>query len=400
MTSPQQATPTDASTPDACTKVPLLDISGENAPLRDEMLAAITRVFDSGWFVLGPDVEQLEQEIAEYCHSKHAIGCASGSDALMLALMALDIGPGDQVILPSYTFFATAGAVWRLGARPVFVDILPDDFNLDPDQLEAAITPATKAVIPVHLFGQCADMDAILEITNRHGLAVVEDAAQSLGAQYRGHRAGSLGNIGCFSFYPTKNLGGLGDAGMLTTNDDALADKLRLLRGHGMRPRYYHKIVGVNSRLDSIQAAALRVKLAHLDEWNQTRAQNADRYYEMFCEHGLEQRLGLPSESSDKNHMWNQYIVRVPGERRDALREHLASVDIGSEIYYPVSLHLQECFATLGYRPGSLPITEQATRETIALPISPGLSVEQQERVVAEIERFMTVAETTVNHAA
>ena len=264
-------------------------------------------------------------------------------------MMALDVGPGDQVILPSYTFFATAGAVWRLGARPVFVDILPDDYNLDPDQLEAAITPATKAVIPVHLFGQCADMDAIREITNRHGLAVVEDAAQSLGAQYRGRRAGSLGDVGCFSFYPTKNLGGLGDAGMLTTDSDEMADKLRLLRGHGMRPRYYHKVVGVNSRLDSIQAAALRVKLAHLDEWSQTRAQNAERYYELFCEYGLEQKLGLPSESSDKNHVWNQYHractrrttrrpSRASGKRRHRLGGLLPRVTAPTRVLCDIGL--------------------------------------------------------------
>jgi dTDP-4-amino-4,6-dideoxygalactose transaminase len=398
-TSGSKGSATAASKPTTHSNVPLLDICGENEPLREEILGAITDVFDSGAFVLGPEVVKFEEEVAAYSHAEHGIGCASGSDALMLALMALDIGPGDQVILPSYTFFATAGAVWRLGARPVFVDILPDDYNMDPELLEAAITPATKAVIPVHLYGQCADMDAICEITNRHGISVIEDAAQSLGAEYRGRRAGSLGDIGCFSFYPTKNLGGLGDAGMLTTNDAELADKLRLLRGHGMRPRYYHKLVGVNSRIDSIQAAALRVKFKHLDQWSSQRAENADRYYERFCQHGLEQRLGLPSESTDKRHVWNQYIVRVPNGQRDALREHLTSAGIGSEIYYPVALHQQECFATLGYPAGSLPVTEQATIETVALPISPGLTDGDQQRVVDEIANFMA-ADASVSHAA
>ena len=399
MSSSESATARNASESKPKKNVPLLDIRGENEPLREEILGAIADVYDSGAFVLGPEVKKLEEEIAAYSHAKHAVGCASGSDALMLALMALDVGPQDQVILPSYTFFATAGAVWRLGARPVFVDILPEDFNLDPEQLEAAITPATKAIIPVHLFGQCADMDAICEIANRHGLPIIEDAAQSIGAEYRGRRAGSLGDIGCFSFYPTKNLGGLGDAGMLTTNDDELADKLQLLRGHGMRPRYYHKLVGVNSRIDSIQAAALRVKLKRLDEWSQQRAENADRYYEKFCEHGLEQVLGLPSESTDKRHVWNQYIVRIPDGRRDALREHLTNQGIGSEIYYPVALHRQQCFDALGYEKGSLPVTEQATEETVALPISPGLTADDQQRVVDQIARFIT-ASAKISHAA
>ncbi|MCG8585256.1 MAG: DegT/DnrJ/EryC1/StrS family aminotransferase [Pirellulales bacterium] len=399
MSSSESATARNASESKPKKNVPLLDIRGENEPLREEILGAIADVYDSGAFVLGPEVKKLEEEIAAYSHAKHAVGCASGSDALMLALMALDVGPQDQVILPSYTFFATAGAVWRLGARPVFVDILPEDFNLDPEQLEAAITPATKAIIPVHLFGQCADMDAICEIANRHGLPIIEDAAQSIGAEYRGRRTGSLGDIGCFSFYPTKNLGGLGDAGMLTTNDDELADKLQLLRGHGMRPRYYHKLVGVNSRIDSIQAAALRVKLKRLDEWSQQRAENADRYYEKFCEHGLEQVLGLPSESTDKRHVWNQYIVRIPDGRRDALREHLTNQGIGSEIYYPVALHRQQCFDALGYEKGSLPVTEQATEETVALPISPGLTADDQQRVVDQIARFIS-ASAKISHAA
>lgn len=397
MSSSKTSSAAAASTPE--TNVPLLDIRGENEPLREEILAAIADVFDSGAFVLGPEVTKLEQEVAEYSQAEHAVGCASGSDALMLALMALDVGPGDQVIMPSYTFFATAGAAWRLGARPVFVDILADDYNMDPELLEAAITPTTKAVIPVHLFGQCADMDAIREVASRHDLPLIEDAAQSIGSEYRGHRAGTLGDIGCFSFYPTKNLGGLGDAGMLTTNDAELADKLQLLRGHGMRPRYYHKLVGVNSRIDSIQAAALRVKLKHLDRWSQQRADNADRYYERFCEHGLEQQLGLPSESADRHHVWNQYIVRVPNGQRDALRAHLTASGISSEIYYPVALHQQECFASLGYEPGSLPVTEQAIAESVALPISPNLTAEQQQRVVDAIASFMT-GEACVSHAA
>jgi len=360
----------------------------QHAKLKAEIAAAIARVCDSGRFVLGPDCEELETRLAEYCQSKFAIACASGSDALLLALMAYDIGAGDEVLLPSYTFFATAGAVWRLGAKPVFVDIEPTSFNIDPRQLERLVTPATKAIIPVHLYGQCADMAAINDIARRHKLAVIEDAAQAIGAEVGGRRAGSLGQIGCLSFYPTKNLGGFGDGGMLTTSDAQLADKLRLLRTHGMQPRYYHQLVGINSRLDTIQAAVLAVKLPHLDRWTSQRAANAERYAELFAVYGLDRVLTLPGTAPGRRHVWNQYIVRVPDGRRDALREHLTQAKIGTEIYYPVPLHEQACFRSLGYGPGSLPESERAARETLALPIFPELTAAEQQTVVRQVAAF------------
>ncbi len=278
--------------------VPLLDLARQNGPLRQELWAAFERVCDSGRFILGPDCEQLEQQLAKYCQASEAVACASGSDALLLALMALGIGPGDEVLLPSYTFFATASAVTRLGATPVFVDIDPATYNMSPTQLEKLITPAAKAVIPVHLFGQCADMQSIGQIAQRHGLAVVEDAAQAIGAEFQGRRAGSLGDIGCISFYPTKNLGGFGDGGMLTTNRPELAESLRLLRAHGMQPRYYHRVVGINSRLDTLQAAVLNVKIPYLDPWSVLRDANAQRYRELFTAAGLDRVVTLPSRRS------------------------------------------------------------------------------------------------------
>ncbi len=368
--------------------VPLLDIQRQHAPLRAELDAAVARVLDSGRFVLGPECEQLERAIADYCQTPQAIGCASGSDAILLALMAADIGPGDEVLLPSYTFFATAGAVWRLGARPVFVDIEPITFNIDPADAARKVTRATKAIIPVHLFGQCADMHEIGALARQHKLLLVEDAAQAIGAEYDGRRAGSLGDVGCISFYPTKNLGAAGDAGMLTTFDAALADKLRLLRGHGMQPRYYHKLVGINSRLDTLQAAMLLVKLVHLDRWSELRAANADRYARLFADCGLDGVLTLPQTVARRRHVWNQYVIRVPGGRRDALREHLQRAGVGTEIYYPVPLHLQECFRSLDCGPGSLIESERAARETLALPIFPELKFQEQQTVVARIADF------------
>ena len=371
--------------------VPLLDVNRQYQPLRDELLAAVTRVCDSGRFVLGPDCEQLEKSLAEYCQSKYAIACASGSDALLLALMAYDIGPGDEVLMPSYTFFATAGAVWRTGAKPVLIDLEPGTYNIDPALIERAITPATKAIIPVHLYGQCAEMDEINRIARKHQLAVIEDAAQAIGAEYRGQRAGSIGDIGCISFYPTKNLGGFGDGGAMTTNDSKLADKLKLLRTHGMQPRYYHQLVGINSRLDTLQAAVLNVKLPHLDSWSDQRATNAQRYTSLFKAAGLDQALGLPTIAPQRRHVWNQYIVRVPDGKRDALREHLSSLKIGSEIYYPVPMHQQECFRSLGCLPGSLPESDRAAAETIALPIFPELTAAEQQSVVNAIALFFRV---------
>jgi dTDP-4-amino-4,6-dideoxygalactose transaminase len=369
--------------------VPLLELRAPHAELKEQIAAALGRVWDSGWFVLGPEVERLEQNIAAYCRVKHAIGCASGSDALLLSLMACEVGPGDEVILPSFTFFATASAVTRLGARPVFADIDPETFNLDPAAVERLVTPATKVIVPVHLFGQCAQMDAICRIARAAGAFVVEDAAQAIGAELDGDRAGSMGDLGCLSFYPTKNLGGAGDGGMLTTQRDDLADRLRLLRVHGMRPRYYHQVVGINSRLDAFQAAVLNVKLPQLDRWTAMRQANAARYGEMFISAGLDHVLGLPRVAPQRRHVWNQYVIRVPGRRRDALRQFLAEARIGSEVYYPLGLHQQECFRPLGYAPGDLPETLRAAEEVLALPIFPELTAQQQRRVVERIAAFL-----------
>jgi len=374
--------------------VPLLDMKRQYDPLREEILAAIQRVCDSGRFILGPDCEQLEQAIAQYTGARHAIACASGSDALLLALMALDVGQGDEVICPSFTFFATASAVWRLGAKPVFVDIEPATFNLDPRKVPAAVSKRTKAIVPVHLFGQCAAMDAIGDVAAKHGLPVVEDACQSIGAAYAGRGAGTLGDIGCFSFYPTKNLGGVGDGGLLTTDRDELAAKLRLLRVHGMEPRYYHQVVGVNSRLDTIQAAVLNVKMPHLETWARQRETNALDYHSLLAEYGLDKILTLPQTARAARHVWNQYVIRVPDGRRDELRKHLTAAKIGTEIYYPVPLHEQACFAGLGYKLGSLPETERAAREVLALPIFPELMADEQQAVVAGIAGFFGVSQS------
>ena len=380
--------------------VPLLDVTRSNNLLRQEILCAVTRVIDSGQFVFGPDCTNLERSIAEVCQTTHAIGCASGSDALILSLMAIDVKSGDEVIVPSFTFFATASAIWQLGARPVFVDIDPATFNLDPSHVAAAVTPATKAIIPVHLFGQCAAMEPINVVARRHGITVVEDAAQAIGARLNGRPAGSLGDMACFSFYPTKNLGGFGDGGMLTTGRDDLNDRLRLLRAHGMHPRYTHQIVGINSRLDSIQAAALNVKLGHLGEWTRRRQENALRYAQLFKEMGIDQAISLPSTESHCEHVWNQYTIRVPDGQRDALRQYLASREVGTEIYYPIPLHLQNCFQSLGYRPGSLPETERAAAEVLSLPIFPELTPHEQQTVVARIGEFVRAQKTGTLGAA
>ena len=366
--------------------VPLLSIQEENEALMGDLVAAATRVLYSGRYILGSEVESLEAEVGKICQAKYAVGCASGSDALLLALMAIGVGPGDEVIVPSFTFFATASAVSRLGAVPVFADIDPISFNISADQIEPCLSVKTKAIIPVHLFGQSADLDPILEIARTCGARVIEDAAQSIGAHYGGRPVGALGDIGCFSFYPTKNLGGFGDAGMLTTNDAELADTLRLLRGHGMRPRYYHQHIGVNSRLDALQAALLRVKLPHLEELTKRRRENAARYHQLFADAKL---LGvtLPLEASHGDHVWNQFTIRI-ARRRDELRTFLADRQIGSEVYYPIPLHRQQCFASLGYDQGTLPATEQAADEVLSLPIHPGLTEFQQEAVVDAIREF------------
>lgn len=376
----------------APTSVPLLDVNRGNAPLRDEFVAALAKVVDSGKFLFGPDVQQLEKSMAQWCGTQHAVACASGSDAILLALMALDIGEGDEVICPSFTFFATASAVWRLNAKPVFVDIDPHTFNIDPARIEDEITPATKAIIPVHLFGQCADMDAINAIAQRHSLWVIEDAAQAIGAKHRGRPAGSMGHIGCLSYYPTKNLGGMGDGGMLTTSDAPLAERLRLFAAHGMSPRYYHKVIGINSRLDTLQAAVLNVKLTRLAQWTEQRQAHAARYDEL-----LRPRLGtsisLPQSAPNGDHVWNQYTIRIPGGRRDAVKAHLAQAGIGSEVYYPVPLHQQDCFRTLGYGPGTLPHTERAAAEVLSLPVFPEMTMAEQDLVVGRLCEAMGAAQ-------
>ncbi|HWT03645.1 MAG TPA: DegT/DnrJ/EryC1/StrS family aminotransferase [Pyrinomonadaceae bacterium] len=370
-------------------RVPLLDLQAQYAPLRDEMQEAVRRVMDSQQFILGPDVAALEDEIARYTGARHAVACASGSDALLLALMALDVAEGDEVVTTPYSFFATAASIARLGARPVFVDIEPASYNLDVSKIEAAITERTRAVLPVHLYGQCAEMDALTDVSLRHGLPVIEDAAQAIGAEDRARQAGVMGAIGCFSFYPSKNLGAAGDAGMMTTDDDALADRLRALRVHGSRVKYHHDLLGVNSRLDSLQAAVLRVKLPHLDAWSDARRANAERYDRLFEDAGLAEEIGLPFVRDGVRHIFNQYVIRVRGGGRDALAEHLKQSGVGTDVYYPIPLHLQACFSYLGHRPGDFPEAERAARESLALPIYPELTAEQQNYVVEKIREFV-----------
>jgi len=371
----------------------MLDVNRQNAPLRTEIDAAIAEVCQSGAFVHGPVCGQFEEAIASYCGTRHAVGCASGSDALLLALMVLGVGPGDEVVLPSFTFFATASSVWRLGARPVFADIFPGTFNIDPTDVARKITSATKAIIPVHLFGQCADMQTLTDVADRAGkLPIIEDAAQAIGAEYKGRRAGSLGTLSCFSFYPTKNLGGFGDGGILTTDNDDLAATLRTLRDHGQHPRYHHSLVGVNSRLDALQAAVLNVKLPRLDEWAISRDQNAQRYGEIFARLGLDEKLGVPQVAEGCRSVWNQYTIRVPDGHRDELQQLLKSKQIGSAVYYPIPLHLQPCFASLGYEHGSLPVTEQAAAEVLSLPVFAELSPREQDRVIQTVAEFFGVA--------
>lgn len=366
--------------------VPLLNLKIQHEQLDAELQSAVMRVLRSQAFILGAEVAALEQEVADYCKVKHAIACASGSDALLLALMALEIKPDDEVITTPYSFFATAGAIARLNATPVFVDIAPHTYNLRYDQIERAITERTRAIMPVHLYGQCAEMDEILEIAARHNLPVIEDAAQAISAEDKGRRAGAIGTIGCFSFYPTKNLGAAGDAGMLTTNDDALAARLKSLRVHGETEKYYHRYVGINSRLDAMQAAVLRVKLPHLDSWSDARTAHATRYVALFKDAGLTEQIGVPFVRDNVRHIFNQFVIRV--RERDRLREHLKAHGVGTEVYYPVPLHLQECFRYLGYDAGDFPEAERAAHETLALPVFPELTTEEQEYVVRMIQSF------------
>jgi len=362
--------------------VPLLDLKPQYADLKSEIDEAVHRVLDSTRFIGGPEVSGLEDEVARYCQSKHAIACASGTDALILALRALGVGPGDEVVTTGYSFFASAGTVVNVGAIPVFVDIDPRTYNIDAHRLEAAITSRTKAVVAVHLYGQCCDLTAVKAVCDKHRLYLIEDAAQAIGAEWEGRRAGSVGDVGCFSFFPSKNLGGAGDGGMLTAQDDALAERLRLLREHGAKPKYHHSIVGTNSRLDALQAAILRVKLRHLDRWSEARARNAALYDQL-----LEgSPVGRPFRDTRARHIYNQYVIRTP--ERDAMRQHLSERGVGTEIYYPVPLHLQQCFATLGYKTGDLPQSEAAAHETLALPIFPELTEEQIRHVAATILEF------------
>lgn len=361
--------------------VPMIDLVEQFESQREEILQAVTRVFESQKFILGEEVENLERDMTQYCDSRFAIGCASGTDALILALQALGVGPGDEVITSPYTFFASASSIARVGATPVFADIDPITFNIDPAAVEAAITSRTKAIMPVHLYGQCADMEPLWRLAVRHGLAIVEDAAQAIGATYRGRKAGVLGNIGCFSFFPTKNLGGAGDGGMLTTDDPDLAARLKRLRVHGDLGGYQHVEIGMNSRLDALQAAVLAVKLKALDQWVQRRQENAIRYTLLLGEQGVMHRLELPAVDSDCGHVFNQYVVRVKDQQRDAVLQGLRERQVGCAIYYPKPLHLQECFRYLGGKQGQFPEAERAASESLALPIYPELGIQRQQRV-------------------
>ena len=402
-------------------KVPILDLVRQYQSIKPEIDAAMLRVVGSGRFILGPEVEALEREVATFCGAKAAIAVASGTDALLLSLRALGIGPGDRVILPSFTFFATAGVVHNVGATPVFADVDRRTFNLAPDSVRAILkdkrqAKAIKAIIPVHLYGQMADMDELMEIATEHKLAVVEDAAQAIGAEYfsrtepassleprtpnpeprtgspqatshtpQAAKAGTIGHLGCFSFFPTKNLGAYGDAGMIVTNDDALAERVRILRVHGSKPKYYHKLIGYNSRLDALQAAILRTKLPHLKEWTAARQRIADRYDRLLS--GID-GIETPYRAPGRTHIFHQYTIRVAGGRRDALQKFLKEKEIGTEVYYPLPLHLQECFQSLGYRSGSLPESERASHDVLSLPIFPELRDEEQDHVVEAIKAF------------
>ena len=374
-------------------KVPLLDLKQQYRSVKAEILSATEEVFESQYFILGPRVEALEKEIAGYCSTKYAVGVSSGTDALLISLMAAEIGPKDRVITTPFTFFATVGSIVRAGAGPVFVDIDPQTYNMSPDGLakvlasmDQAQKQSLKAIVPVHLYGQCADMDPILKIAAENRLVVIEDAAQAIGATYGKKPAGSLGDLGCFSFFPSKNLGAFGDGGMVTTQSDSLFEKLRTLRVHGSFPKYYHKLVGGNFRLDALQAAIVSVKLKYLDEWTAARRENATNYRKLFNAAGLDQIIHLPTEEQP-GHIYNQFVISIDN-KRDELRRHLQTAEIGTEIYYPVPMHLQECFSNLNYNEGDFPVAERAAAHTLALPIYPELSDDQQAYVVDKIKQF------------
>lgn len=363
--------------------VPLLDLKAQYATIKSEIDAAVAEVLESQHFVLGPKVEECERAIAAYSKCAYGIGVSSGTDALLVCLMAENIGPGDEVITTPYSFFATAGSIARVGATPVFVDIDPVTYNIDVSQIAAKVTAKSRAIIPVHLYGQMAEMDAVMSVAKQHDLVVIEDAAQAIGAEDKGRRAGAIGHYGCLSFYPTKNLGGAGDGGMVVTNDQARAERVRRLRGHGAEPKYYHKLIGGNFRLDALQAAIISVKLPHLDSWTAARQRNAQRYDQLFREARVP--VGIPAVKADR-HIFNQYVIR--SSNRDALQGHLKKKGVGTEVYYPVPLHLQECFAYLGYKKGDFPESEKAAQETLALPIQPELSEAQARYVVGSVREF------------
>jgi dTDP-4-amino-4,6-dideoxygalactose transaminase len=371
-------------------QLPFLDLRSQFGPIREEVMSVVTRVLESQHFILGPEVAAFERELEKYLDLKFAITCASGSDALLLALMAIEVAPEDEIITTPFTFVATAGSIARLGARPVFVDIDPETYNIDPRLIEAALTPKTRAIIPVHLFGMSADLDPILELVKRQSVAVIEDAAQAIGARYKGRQVGSIGTFGCFSFFPSKNLGGAGDSGMVGTNDAILADRLSLLRTHGSRKKYEYELIGMNSRLDALQAAILRVKFRHLSSWTSGRQGKAERYRVLFREYHLDHAVKVPATGPDYLHVYNQFVIRV--KKRDELRAHLQKAGIPTEIYYPKPLHLQPAFAYLGYRQGAFPHAESVSNEVLALPVYSELEDWQQDTIVEAISRFYGVS--------
>jgi len=367
-------------------KVPLLDLKAQYQTIRDEVLSVTKDIFEAQLFILGKQVDKLEEEIAGYCQVKFAVGVSSGTDALLISLMAAGIGPGDEVITSPYTFFATVGSIVRVGARPVFVDIEEDTYNIDPQAIPDKMTSRTRAIIPVHLYGQCCDMNPIMELALAHDIVVVEDAAQAIGAEYEDRRAGCMGDMGCFSFFPSKNLGAFGDGGMVTTSSDALREKLKILRVHGSHPKYYHNVIGGNFRLDALQAAIILVKLPYLDRWTAGRQANARHYRELFKAEGLDGFVKLPVEKNGR-HIYNQFVISVPSQR-DELRQFLSEAGIGTEVYYPVPMHLQPCFADLNAKEGDFPVAETAAMGTLALPIYAELTDEQQAYVVQKIKKF------------
>ncbi len=366
--------------------VPLLDLKTQYTRIQPEIMKVMAEVCAQQSFILGAHVEELEETLANFLGTKYAVGVASGSDALLLSLMELDLQPGDEIITVPFTFFASTGVISRLQARPIFVDVCPDTFNLDPKQLAQAITPRTKAILPVHLFGQCADMEAINAEADAHGIPVIEDACQAIGAARNGTKAGAFGRTGCFSFFPSKNLGAFGDGGLISTDDSKVAERLRLMRVHGSRSEYHHHLIGMNSRLDALQAAILQVKFQHLADWTAKRQKNAESYRQLFHEHGLDDHVTLPEVAAGNTHVYNQFTIKTP--KRDALSAYLTEKGIGNRIYYPVPLHLQECYETLGYHKGDFPVAEQVAQEVLSLPIYPELTTDQITYVVETIKQF------------